>query len=380
MQFYDRVTISSRQRTPEGYLIARARLSRSGIQDYRRGEIGLDGDPHDIVKVYRPADEVFKPESMQSFALKPVTDDHPSEMVTAENFKHLAVGMSSEKIERDGDYTRATLLITQRDAIAKIENGKAEISLGYTVDLEIAKGKTPDGTAFDAVQRNILGNHIALVDAGRCGSGCRIDDRQTGDAACECASCRQKKESEMTDKPKTVLVDGVPVESLDEAVRIINKKQEQLDDLKAKFREIGDDIHKADMRHAEVIKTKDDEIATLKAATSADEIDKRAEDRLSIVLAAADFLPQDYETRAKSNSQIMKDAVSAALGADKVSGKSDDYIRAMFDGLADDEVSPSIGGALAPRRRAHDAYDNGRDGYKKRMGDAWKNQPAAATA
>jgi hypothetical protein len=35
-------------------------------------------------------------------------------------------------------------------------------------------GKRPDGSHYDAVMRNIRGNHIALVDTGRAGSECRL--------------------------------------------------------------------------------------------------------------------------------------------------------------------------------------------------------------
>ena len=84
----DLVAMSAKKFTDEGYLVVEANLARSGIQEYLAMELGMPpgfDNPNDIVKVYRPPNEVFKPESMQSFALKPVTNDHPPEMVSMDN-------------------------------------------------------------------------------------------------------------------------------------------------------------------------------------------------------------------------------------------------------------------------------------------------------
>lgn len=63
----------------------------------------------------------------------------------------------------------ADLLVTDKDAIEAVLAGKVEISLGYDADYtEVSKGK--------GMQSNIVVNHIALVDKGRCGSRCSIGD------------------------------------------------------------------------------------------------------------------------------------------------------------------------------------------------------------
>jgi hypothetical protein len=69
----------------------------------------------------------------------------------------------------DSDYLLADLLITDKDTIQAVIDGKVEISLGYDADYtEVSKGK--------GLQSNIVINHIALVDKGRCGSRCSIGD------------------------------------------------------------------------------------------------------------------------------------------------------------------------------------------------------------
>ena len=79
--------------TDEGFLICDVVLSRTGIQQYKAFEMGImDRDPYDIINVYRPAEEVFNDESMQSFVGKPVTDDHPPEFLTIDNVKTYQLG------------------------------------------------------------------------------------------------------------------------------------------------------------------------------------------------------------------------------------------------------------------------------------------------
>lgn len=379
MLIKDRVTLTSRERTAEGYLRVTARLARTGLQDYLRGEIGLDGDPAAILKVLRPESEVFDSASMTSFALKPVTDDHPSDPVNIGNFKDLAVGFSGENIARDGEFLKGTLVITDQRAIAQIESGKSEISLGYFVELELTPGKTSDGLAYDAVQRKIRGNHIALVDAGRCGGQCRIDDRKSCDGACGCASCRQKKESEMTDKPntKTVVVDGVPVEANDAAAAVIERLQKQNVEAKDALIAMRDKRLDEQDRHTKELATRDEQIATLKAATSPAAIAKLCDARLSLIVKAADYLGDDYETDGKTNAQIAKDAVSSVLGADAVANRSDEQALAMFDTLsAQSQNGVSLADAVLPQGRKH-AADNGRAEYAKNLSDAWKPASAA---
>ena len=77
--FQDKFKLKSKRViTDEGYMQVPARIGRTGIQEYRAGEIGLtDRDPMEIVKVFRPPEEVFDEESMRSFENKPVTNDHP---------------------------------------------------------------------------------------------------------------------------------------------------------------------------------------------------------------------------------------------------------------------------------------------------------------
>lgn len=180
----DAAAATSHDVTPEGFLRVRARIGRAGLHDYRAEELGNPAGfrPGQTVRVYRPPEEVFDPASMASFQAKPVTDDHPPQMVDARNWKRYAIGHSGQAVSRDGDHLATDLLIADAEAAGRALGG-AELSNGYHADFVFGAGTTPDGDPFDAVQRNIRGNHIALVDAGRCGGSCRIGD-PSADRAC----------------------------------------------------------------------------------------------------------------------------------------------------------------------------------------------------
>ena len=180
---FDRVpyAITRREYTDEGFLRVPGRVARVGIQQYLASEIGLtDRAPGDIVNVYRPADEVFHADSLSSYDLKDATDDHPPEMVNAENFKSVTVGVVTGAV-RDGDFVLATLVIKDAAAIKKIESGKVQLSAGYSAEYIAEPGVTLDGEKYDFIQRNIRINHVALVDRARAGAQARIfDNKQEG--------------------------------------------------------------------------------------------------------------------------------------------------------------------------------------------------------
>lgn len=142
------------------------------MQEYLPEELGLPPDDAPV-PVYRPAEEVFDDACMASFEGMPVTDDHPltAEGVTAENIRYLQKGHAHNVRRGEGkeaDLLLADLIITDPDLQAEILGGKREISCGYNYTL------TREGGRY--LQRNIRGNHIAVVDAGRAGPRVAIRD------------------------------------------------------------------------------------------------------------------------------------------------------------------------------------------------------------
>jgi hypothetical protein len=178
MQFFTQARLGPRRSlTPEGFLLCEAvPIARAGAMTYAAGEVPVAAGPDGLVVIERGADQVFRRETIASFAGKPVTDDHPPEDVGPANWKSLAVGVVQNVrpgAGADADLLLADLLITDAAAIAAVEAGKREVSCGYEADYEaLGPGR--------GRQLNILGNHVALVSEGRCGPRCAIGDKAMG--------------------------------------------------------------------------------------------------------------------------------------------------------------------------------------------------------
>jgi hypothetical protein len=128
--------------TGDGYLVAAPRVARTGIQLYSGSEVGKP--EMKVVRVFRSEDEVFKKDSMHSYAHKPFTNDHPPEPVTADNWKKYSVGDLGEDVARDGEFVRVPLVMMDKAAINDYRDGKRELSLGYTCDLAVDTGHSTE--------------------------------------------------------------------------------------------------------------------------------------------------------------------------------------------------------------------------------------------
>lgn len=160
--------------TADGYLTAQPRVGRTGIQLYKGSELGKNDMA--VVRVYRPEDEVMHKDAMASIAHRPITNDHPPVPVTADNWKKYSVGQTGDSVVRDGEFVRVPMVLMDAGVIRDFNDGKKELSLGYTSNLEWRSGKTPQGDAYDAVQTVIRVNHLAVVDAARGGPRLAIGD------------------------------------------------------------------------------------------------------------------------------------------------------------------------------------------------------------
>lgn len=163
----------TRRITPEGFLVCEGvPIARTGEQQYKvsdltddQGKCPLQPDENGIITVYRTAAEVFRPETIASFNGKPITIDHPAEFVTPENHKRYSVGTVTN-VRRapapENDLLLGDLLITDATAVHHVNMNFPELSAGYNSEyVQTGLGK--------AIQRGIVGNHVAIVDQGRAG-------------------------------------------------------------------------------------------------------------------------------------------------------------------------------------------------------------------
>lgn len=365
MKFVDKAAISGTRLTGDGYLVAEVRTARTGIQDYAGYEVGKPEMP--IVKVYRPAEEVFSKDSLGSYAHRPVTNDHPREAVTADNWASVAVGQVGDQIARDGEFVRVPLIVMDAAAIKAIESGKRELSAGYTCDLAFEPGTTPDGQQYDAVQKGIKINHVAIVQYGRAGSEARIGDSAVDWGVTPIRSTDQRPKEEKIMTLKTITVDGIPVEVTDAGATVIATLQKRLGDTTAQMEKIIAD-------HTAAFAAKDAELAAKDAqidALNGKVLDAAALDAAVIarsdLLAKARAITPDAKFDGLSDAEIRKAVVVAKLG-DEMASKGAAYIDARFDILAEDSAgAEQFRTAVAHITPVADNKTDGRSSYLDRM-------------
>lgn len=326
----DRLNITTeREYTDEGFLKVPARISRTGIQDYLAIEMGLtDRDPTDIVKIYRPEEEVFNDESLKSFGNKPVTNNHPPELVNPSNSKQFSVGMSGPEVVRDGMFAKTILHVTDGEAIKNIESGKVELSNGYTADIEWISGVTPNGDQYDAIQRNIKGNHIAIVERGRAGTACRVADNlpDIGDNV----------------NMAKITIDGVDFEVSDQAAQAVGKLQKRVTDAEEETQKKADEVKtkedELEEEAAKAKKTEDSLKAQLDDATSkiptTETFDKLVAERTDVIDSVRKVFPE-IVWEGKDSDTLRKEAVAAKCPNVQLDSVSSDYINARFDMLVE---------------------------------------------
>lgn len=366
MQFEDGVTLKGAKVRDDGYLAADAFAVRTGIQQYLGAEVGRPDLA--LVNVYRPEAEVFSHDSLASFSHIPVTDDHPAVAVTAANWKDLAVGEVSTDVLRDGNRLRIPLIVKDAAVVAKIQNGKRELSAGYTCDLIFEDGVTEDGQAYQAKQVNIRANHLAVVNRGRAGPEFRIGD------SWGVTPHSLTDEGVTPMNLKSLTVDGITIQVTDQGAEAIGKLQAQLADVAAKLSDAQSQLA-----------AKDTEIGGLKvevktlsdAQPNGATLDKMVADRAELIDAAKTVAPA-LVTTGLSDAEIRRGAVAAKFGEDMVKDASDDAVKGMFAVATKDKSNPdpALRQISDARRQTTPPADNGQSAYEKRLQDAWKGNAA----
>lgn len=176
--------MTARVADKNGYIeIKRNPISKVGVFPYSGAQLGLSGDDAGrIFNVLRPAEELFSDETVESFRLLPFIDEHA--MLGSEELGRLPAekkgvhGTIGESIEVDPPYLRANVKIFAESLKSAIDSGKIELSPGYFCKYEFTSGEF-EGQSYDAVQRQIRGNHLALVSEGRSGADVAVLDKMT---------------------------------------------------------------------------------------------------------------------------------------------------------------------------------------------------------
>ncbi|WP_236232315.1 DUF2213 domain-containing protein [Pseudomonas juntendi] len=309
-------TPTSRSRTPEGYLCVKGIAARTGVYQYVSTELDLPG-PARIVNVYKPAEELFSPESMATAIDKDVTNDHPDDLVDSTTFRDVSVG-HARGYEREGENAVVDMIIKDQSAIDDIESGKAELSPGYTAEYVPEAGIAPDGQSYEYVQRIIKYNHFAVVDAARAGKVARIFDHKPKGIP----PMATRKVFLDSKKSRSVILDEETATVVEDAVSGLMKTLDEANE-------------RADK--AEAAKDEAEEKAEeAKKSTSDAAIGERVKLTLDTI-ASASKIVKNFDSKGLVSPLEIKRAALAQLKPTRDwAGKSEAYITAAFDSAEED--------------------------------------------
>lgn len=159
------------------WFIQKNPITKVGVFPYLGKQISQDCEPNKVYYVLRPKEELFRKETLDSLKLLPLVNEHTmlgKDFTPAE--EKGVEGILGEQVVHDTDTIYTDIKIFSEDMKDKISNGKKELSLGYFCTYDKQEG-TYNGQRYDYVQKNIIGNHLALVDKGRMGSDVRVYDK-----------------------------------------------------------------------------------------------------------------------------------------------------------------------------------------------------------
>ncbi|MCB4357963.1 DUF2213 domain-containing protein [Levilactobacillus brevis] len=327
MKFYDRAELGKYVETPEGYLHGEFPITRPGVFPYMRN----GGSVSQVAKL---PDEVFSKETIESANNKPLTNDHPNVGVDVRNFKALSVGMTDSDAHVEDNKLVVGATITDPDMIAQVKSGKRELSIGFNADVPTESGEY-GGAQYDAAQRNIKINHIAIVDRGRAGHGISIHDS---------AAFVMDDDSNIQGGTKmaTMIIDNQSFEADQRVIDAANDTKKQLvaaEALVAKLKKQlagSEDTAASSKKEADSLKGERDALKTqLKDAQDKqldqDALDKRIDARLALQTSAARFVGDSFDFKGKTDREVKVAAIKTTNDAFDEKDKSDDYINAFYD-------------------------------------------------
>lgn len=304
-----------------GFLTAPVTLARIGVQYYYGFELGLKDRALDKIGVYRSPEEVFHEDSVKSYINLVATDDHPSELVTVENVKQLQVGSVSNVLPNDKNLD-GIVTITDAVEIGKIKSGKIEVSVGYK-NKYVKQSGFDSGDAYEYIQTTIRANHLAIVDAGRCGPACKLTIDHT-----------PKEKTTMI----KVTIDGISYDVEDTLGQAIIKQQNAHDEEKKEMKKKAEeDEEKNEKEKKELKKEKEEATATKDAALSKvlnDKdlntlVEKRAELLSTAKTILGDKMPECTDCEKEIKTAVIDHVLD--LEIKDWSAKTMDYVNPSYD-------------------------------------------------
>jgi HK97 family phage prohead protease len=396
-------SVSEFERTQVGGIRVKARISKIGVLQYRKP----DGS---IRRELRLPEEVFKADSLATLNGATVTDiHHHVGMLDTSNWKNATLG-HTEQVRQDGDFISAELVINDPGTVAAIENRQLhDISAGYRCKLEHTPG-TWKGQPYDAIQRGIRYNHVAVLRKGQGRAGTdvalRLDARDA-----YCVEAPAAGDIIMTDPVRVIRLDGKNInfgseehlEHLEKGhaatVASFNAKVTELTSRCDKA-EADRDVARTDAKKSlEDLKEEKDGEKTKARRRSRNKLLRRAirlmasddddedEDKMDALEDSLDLLT-DRQLQEKVIRTDAKYTDGLAGDGTPLDKKSDDYIAAIFDSVCKAGVTRSDGIDSVVNTLRHvqrvDAIDkddklvlDARAAMHKNLHEAWRTPKTA---
>jgi|LULL01.1.fsa_nt_gb hypothetical protein len=331
-------------KTDAGFLRVPIRATRVGVFEY----VQPDGS---IRRELRPEEEVFNKDSLATLAGVPLTIAHPKDLVNVKNVKNLSVGFTGDAIEKAEErFVDLVGTVTDSRAVAMLERKRdqglgQEVSCGYVAEMDFTPGIW-NGQHYDAVQRNIRYNHVAFVDRGRAGPEARVKLDESDNAYYH-ENNRQGDES-----MEKITINGKEFEVSPELATAVKADAMNKEDMGKKIKEKEDELKKMKEDFAHMKKEKDGmegkkdaletEIASLKEKSQenkmdAAQIDALVQERADVCAVAEKVIGAEFKKDGKENLAIKKEVIATISPDLKLDEKSDDYVNARFDAIAEQE-------------------------------------------
>lgn len=301
----------------DGFLVLEGWGGRTGVQIYNN-DYGTGG----IVREYRPPEEVHAQKSLDTYEGKPFTNDHPATFVTTETSDGLSKGaILSVTPYPDIGWNKVCVAIQSADAIAALDAGKVQLSLGYYAHVELTSGVTPEGEHYDCIQRGIHINHLALVDIARAGAAAQLRLDSAGDVVLGDPQPPQPSpRGDSMEMIEITLPDGRKVRvHKDDAQAILahhaalqgraDTAQAQLDQLRTDHARQSGEL---------------DQVRADLATRNDVNIDELVQRRADLLTEAAPLLPEGYDARGRTDALVRLDALVHQVPADSQAARRAD--------------------------------------------------------
>lgn len=326
--------------TAQGYLKLKAYATRTGIFKYANNG--------KIVSEYRPAQEVFKADSLETLKNLPLTRLHPPEFLNADNTNIYIKGYTTEKVDiKDNKLVGIDILVTDSNIIKEIQDKKlVELSCGYKCSMVNQPG-TFNGEKYDSKQTNIIYNHLAMLPANWARGGnelqFKFDSKESENYRFDCLYDNQiAQKIDTNDKTKKekkeVKTVKIRIDSIEDDVPDVigmkidaklNELKEKTDSEKA-LKEKVDSLEKELAKEKDILQGKldslEDSLKTYK--------EKEATQAKNDALEKLKKLVPDHDfSKCDSVETAYKETLSKKLPNLDLNGKSNDYITSRIDSL-----------------------------------------------